>query len=53
MHDAFDGIVLEGEFAQLGMESFSDVLSKSDVEAIHAYLIDQGWSGYNEQEKSK
>jgi quinohemoprotein ethanol dehydrogenase len=53
VHDAFDGIVLEGEFAQLGMESFSDVLSKSDVEAIHAYLIDQGWSGYNEQEKSK
>jgi hypothetical protein len=37
----------------VGMESFSDILSESDVDAIHAYLIDQAWQGYQEQEKAK
>ena len=36
-----------------GMESFADILSEADVDAIHAYVIDQGWQGYNEQQKSK
>ena len=35
------------------MESFADILSEEDVDAIHAYVIDQAWQGYNEQEKSK
>lgn len=46
-------IVLKGAAAPLGMESFNDILSEADVEAIQAYVIDQAWQGYNEQEKSK
>ncbi len=52
-HDAFKDIVLGGILAPAGMESFSDILSEVDVNAIHAYLIDQAWQGYKEQEKSK
>ena len=52
-HDAFKDIVLGGILAPAGMESFSDILSEADVDAIHAYLIDQAWQGYKEQEKSK
>jgi quinohemoprotein ethanol dehydrogenase len=52
-HDAFKDIVLGGILAPAGMESFSDILSEVDVEAIHAYLIDQAQQGYAEQEKSK
>lgn len=53
VHAAFRNIVLGGAFASLGMESFSDLLSESDVDAIHAYLVGQAWQGYNDQEKSK
>jgi quinohemoprotein ethanol dehydrogenase len=49
----FKDIVLKGAAAPLGMESFNDILSEADVEAIQAYVIDQAWQGYNEQEKSK
>jgi quinohemoprotein ethanol dehydrogenase len=31
--------VLGGVLAGNGMDSFADVLSKADAEAIHAYLI--------------
>ena len=53
IHSIFKNIVLGGAFAPAGMESFSDILSESDVDAIHTYLIDQAWQGYNEQEKSR
>ena len=53
IHDQFKNIVLKGALAPAGMESFSDILSDADVDAIHAYLIDQAWQGYKEQEKSK
>ena len=49
----FKDIVLKGASASLGMESFDDILSEEDVDAIHAYVIDQAWQGYTEQEKSK
>jgi quinohemoprotein ethanol dehydrogenase len=49
---AFKDIVLGGVFGSMGMESFSDILNESDVDAIHAYLVDQAWQGYNEQEKA-
>jgi quinohemoprotein ethanol dehydrogenase len=42
-------IVLKGDFAPLGMEPFDDILSEADVDAIHAYLIDQAWQGYKKQ----
>jgi quinohemoprotein ethanol dehydrogenase len=53
LHAQFKNIVLKGALAPAGMESFDDILSEADVDAIHAYVIDQAWQGYNEQEKSK
>jgi quinohemoprotein ethanol dehydrogenase len=53
VHTAFKDIVLGGILASEGMESFSDILSEADVNAIHDYLIDQAWQGYKDQEKSK
>ena len=53
LHAQFKNIVLKGALAMAGMESFADILSEADVDAIHAYVIDQGWQGYNEQQKSK
>ena len=35
------------------MERFDDLLSEADVDAIRAYLIDQAWRGYKEQENAK
>jgi quinohemoprotein ethanol dehydrogenase len=53
LHAAFKDIVLKGILAQAGMERFDDILSEKDVENIHAYLIDQSWAGYKEQEGAK
>ena len=53
LHAQFKNIVLKGALAAGGMESFADILSEADVDAIHAYVINQAWHGYNEQEKSK
>ena len=39
IHDNFQKIVREGLLADQGMASFADLLSKKDVEAIHAYII--------------
>ena len=39
----FDLIVRGGAYASKGMGRFDDVLSSGDVQAIHAYLIDQAW----------
>jgi len=46
----FKDIVLRGAVAPTGMERFDDLLSEGDVEAIHAYLIDESWKAYREQE---
>jgi quinohemoprotein ethanol dehydrogenase len=43
VHRIFNSIVLNGADAPLGMGRFDDVLSAADVEAVHAYLIDQAW----------
>jgi len=32
------------------MERFDDILSEQDVDNIHAYLIDQSWMAYRQQE---
>jgi quinohemoprotein ethanol dehydrogenase len=45
-------VVLKGALAQGGMERFDDLLSEADVQAIRAYLIDQAWQAYREQERS-
>ena len=38
-HGQFNKIVLEGLYLEKGMGNFSDILSKEQAEAIHAYLI--------------
>ena len=37
--DAFQSIVLEGEYLDKGMASFSAVLSEDDAEAVRAYIV--------------
>jgi quinohemoprotein ethanol dehydrogenase len=49
LHAAFKDIVLKGALAPAGMERFDDILSEKDVDAIHAYLIDQSWVAYRDQ----
>jgi quinohemoprotein ethanol dehydrogenase len=43
IHSIFNTIVLNGALAPLGMGRFDDVMSQADADAVHAYLIDQGW----------
>ena len=50
LHAAFKDIVLKGVLAPAGMERFDDILSETDVDNIHAYLIDQSWLAYRQQE---
>jgi len=53
-HEAFRRIVLEGVLVALGMPRWDDRLSDSDVDAIHAYLIDlQGRTRADELAKQK
>ena len=46
----FTDIVLRGAVAPTGMERFDDILSEQDVDDIHAYLIEEAWKGYRQQE---
>ena len=39
----FYDIVLDGAYQSKGMAAWNDVLNRPDVEAIHAYLVDQAW----------
>jgi quinohemoprotein ethanol dehydrogenase len=50
LHAMFKDIVLHGAVAPTGMERFDDILSEQDVDDIHAYLIDEAWKGWREQE---
>ncbi|HXI79057.1 MAG TPA: c-type cytochrome, partial [Steroidobacteraceae bacterium] len=50
LHAAFKDIVLKGVLAPAGMERFDDILSDRDVDNIHAYLIDQSWAAWRQQE---
>lgn len=52
VHDMFKDILLRGAFVPMGMESFADILSDRDAENIHAYLIEQSWQAYRQQEAS-
>lgn len=53
LHAMFRDILLKGAVAPTGMESFADILSSKEVDAIHAYLIDEGWKGWREQEAAR
>jgi quinohemoprotein ethanol dehydrogenase len=52
LHAIFKDIVLKGVLAPAGMERFDDILSETDVDNIHAYLIDQGWVAYRAQQSA-
>jgi quinohemoprotein ethanol dehydrogenase len=52
LHVAFKDILLRGALAAGGMERFNDILSESDADNVHAYLIEQSWIAYREQEKN-
>jgi len=53
LHAIFNDIVLGGVLAPAGMEKFGDLLSKEDVEDIHAYLIEQQRVDYAAQQGKK
>ena len=40
-HESWEAIVREGAYASAGMPGFSHVLSESDSEAVHAYVVNQ------------
>lgn len=46
-HAMFNDIVLKGTMSGLGMASFANVLSESDAEAIHAYVIARANDDWN------
>jgi quinohemoprotein ethanol dehydrogenase len=43
IHQVFYRIVLDGILAGNGMARWDDVLTRTDAEAIHAYLVDEAW----------
>lgn len=45
-HALFYDIVLKGLLKGAGMAQWDDVLSRNDVEAIHAYLVDESWKAF-------
>jgi len=49
----YDDIVLGGALADGGMASFKDVLSKDDVTAIRAYVLDQAHQAWDAKQKGK
>ena len=51
IHGMFNDIVLKGALSQMGMAPMGDLVSNDDVDAIHAYLIDQQRQGYEAQHK--
>ena len=53
LHASFKDIVLKGVLASAGMERFDDILSEQDADNIHAYLIDQSWAAWRQQEGGK
>jgi len=46
-HELFDQIVLHGAYLPKGMARWDDVLSSSDANAIHAYIVDEAWNAYS------
>ena len=41
VHAAWNGIVLEGAFAELGMAGFGDILTPADAQALRSYVVEQ------------
>ncbi len=52
-HRGFQQIVRGGALRPRGMPQWDDVFSEDDVEAIHAYLIDEAWKLYRSQQSGQ
>lgn len=52
LHAVFDKVLLEGLLLPLGMPRWDDALSRDDVKAIHAYLIDLQGQAHAKQSQS-
>lgn len=52
-HAAFDSIVLGGKLKASGMSSFADLLQPADVQAIHAYLLSQQRTLWQEEQSKR
>ena len=52
-HAAFKDIVLRGILAANGMGRFDDLLTEKDVDAIHAYLIEETRKGWEAQQQAQ
>ncbi len=50
-HAAFDDILLGGLLKEQGMPQWSDVLTKDDAHAIHAYIIKLSQDAYRAQQR--
>jgi quinohemoprotein ethanol dehydrogenase len=50
--ETFQAIVLKGLFSSMGMPRFDDVLSPTDTDALHVYLVDEAWKGYKAQQST-
>lgn len=51
-HSIFDQIVRDGVFSSRGMPKFDDLLTKSETDAIQAFLIDRSWAKSNAVNKN-
>lgn len=52
-HEHFPRILLEGLLRPLGMPQWDDLLSRADVDAIHAYIISISWKAYRDEQQGK
>jgi len=51
-HEQFKPIVLDGNFAGLGMAGFKDVLTDAEADAIHAYILHRAHEDKAEREQA-
>lgn len=51
-HQLFYEIVLNGAYRAKGMGRWDDVLSRADAESVHAYVVDQAWDAYTQQQSA-
>ncbi len=47
--ELFDRIVLDGQFREMGMPSFKELITPEDLPALRAFIVNQAWSAYETQ----
>ena len=51
-NNVFNDIVLKGIYVNKGMARWDDVLTTTDVKAIHAYILSEAWVEFNSSKKA-